>query len=231
MRTRLHSKVAQKFTVVSPKLALAFVGCACGLLTPPALGALSYDESISGDLSNSGLSPTLVSVAEGQNQVFGTTGRGTGGVDRDYFTFTVPTGLQITSIVVLPGTTTGDSLAFIGVQSGNQVTLPPNATEASGLLGWKHYNAANGNILSDLSIPAQGSTGFVPPLGAGTFAFWVQEFSAGTFSYGFDFSLEPAPVVSVPDSGPGLLGCTAIVALIALGQLRMRRMEISGIAR
>ena len=49
-----------------------------------------YNEAISGDLANSGLTPTGVTVTLGSNQILGTTG----GTDRDYFTFSVPAGLQ-----------------------------------------------------------------------------------------------------------------------------------------
>src|SRR5262245_65542933 len=54
-----------------------------------AHGAVIYSEAISGDFSNSGLTPTPVTVSAGSNQIFGTTGN-VGGTDRDYFTFSVP---------------------------------------------------------------------------------------------------------------------------------------------
>jgi hypothetical protein len=103
-----------------------------------ARGGVIYDESVSGDLSNSGLTPTLVSVALGSNELFGTTGKNASGViDRDYFTFTVPVGMELSAVTVLPGTQTlgtlGDS--FIGLQAGPQVTVLTSATTAAGLLG------------------------------------------------------------------------------------------------
>lgn len=50
-----------------------------------------YDESISGDLSSSGLASTVLTVSPGSNELFGTTGKNDAGVvDRDYFSFTVP---------------------------------------------------------------------------------------------------------------------------------------------
>src|ERR1051326_6779777 len=115
------------------------------LSADPVSGTVIYNEASSADLSNSGLAPTVLTVGPGQNQVFGTTGRGANGTDRDYFTFTVPNGFAITSIVVLPGTTTGGDVSFIGVEAGTQITLPTNASDATGLLGWKHYSANNGN--------------------------------------------------------------------------------------
>jgi len=77
------------------------------------LGSLStiyaasvYNEAVSGDLSNSGLTPTALSFSSGSNQVSGTTGN-SNGFDRDYFTFTVPSGNQLTSIIESAGTSVG----------------------------------------------------------------------------------------------------------------------------
>ena len=57
-------------TTVS-RLAIFVVACgARGQLN----GAVIYDKSVSGDLSISGLTPTVITVASGSNQVLGTTG-------------------------------------------------------------------------------------------------------------------------------------------------------------
>jgi len=158
-----------------------------------------YTESVSGDLSGSGLSPTPLTLALGSNQVFGTTGRTAGVVDLDYFRLTVPVGQVLTGITILPGTAglgpAGD--AFIGMQAGSQVTVLPTASNASGLLGWFHYDNTDvgKNILPLMGTSGFGSTGFTPPLPAGSYSFWVQELSTGTAPYGFDFTLatpEPA---------------------------------------
>jgi hypothetical protein len=162
-----------------------------------ARGSVIYNESVSGDLSNSGLTPTLLTVSLGSNQVFGTTGNTTA-VDRDYFTFTVPASLVLSSITLLPGTETlgplGDS--FIGVQLGPQVTLGTSPPNASGLLGWFHYSTGDigANILPLMGSAGLGSTGFTPPLPSGTYSFWVQELSTGTVPYGLDFTTQtPEP--------------------------------------
>jgi hypothetical protein len=159
-----------------------------------------YRESTSGDLSNSGLTPTVLPVSLGSNQVFGTTGRVTA-TDRDYFTITVPTGLQISQILELGGTTVGETVSFLGIQRGSQVTLPTNATTADGLLGWVHYGpvSTDTNILPDLGVPSQGSTGFSGALPAGNYAFWIQDFGAGTFSYAFDIRLAAASTAAAPE--------------------------------
>jgi len=161
-----------------------------------AFGGVIYDESISGDLSNSGLTPTLLPFLPGINQLFGTTGRTTA-VDRDYFTFTVPTGFVLSSIILAPGTQTSGPLgdSFIGLEAGPQVTVSPTATDATGLLGWFHYDAGDigTNILPLMGTAGQGATGFVPPLPAGTYSFWVQELSPGLVPYGFDIVVAPEP--------------------------------------
>jgi hypothetical protein len=179
----------------------------CAAAPSIAQGASIYDEAISGDLSNSGGAPTVLTAADGSNQLFGTTGRGGSGVDRDYFTLTVPAGSELTSINVLPGTTAGGPVSFIGMEAGKQVTLPTSPSDATGLLGWHHYGPAdiNTDILDDMSIPADGSSGFTPPLGSGSYSFWVQDFGSGIFNYGFDFALAP-----VPETGPGLLVVIAV---------------------
>jgi hypothetical protein len=170
------------------------------LYATAAHGDTVYNESISGDLSNNGLAPTLLTFGLGNNDVFGTTGKSAAGViDRDYFTFTLPEGMFLTGITVLPGTQTLGALgeSFIGVESGPEVDVSTSATTAAGLLGWFHYGSGdiNENILPMMGTSGLGSTGFTGFLPAGTYSFWVQEASVGTVNYGLDFTVatpEPA---------------------------------------
>jgi hypothetical protein len=182
--------------------------------------AVLYDESLSGDLSNSGLAPTSLAVAEGENQILGTLGTGANGTDLDSFTFTVPSGLELTAIVVLPGTTTGPLGTFFAVQSGNQVTVAPDAPDFTGLLGFTFYLAGNGNIITDVGLPGNGATGFIPPLGPGTYAFLVQDTAEGTFNYGLNFQL----IATAPDNGVGMTGCAVVFAALA-GLNRLKRVR------
>ena len=191
---------------------------ACAFLYGMAAhGDTIYNESVSGDLSNSGLTPTLLTVSLGSNDVFGTTGRNaTTGVDRDYFTFTIPQGQYLTAITVLPGTQTlgpmGES--FIGIESGPEVTVSPAATTAAGLLGWYHYDTGDigVNILPLMGTSGLGSTGFTTPLPAGTYSFWVQEGNVGTVPYGLEFTVatpEPASWTMLLMGMAALVGKTA----------------------
>jgi hypothetical protein len=193
-----------------------------------AHGDTVYNESVSGDLNNNGLTPTVLTFSQGLNDVFGTTGKGagpTGVIDRDYFTFTVAPGLELTSITVLPGTMTlgaGD-LSFIGVEAGPVVDVLTSATTAAGLLGWTHYGVddiTNGtNILPLMGIPNLGSTGFTGPLPPGTYSFWVQEASVGTVQYGLEFNEAPEPSTWTML----LTGMTLLAGTAARRAARLRR--------
>lgn len=184
--------------MTSHKLGSIVLMASAFLYAAAAHGDTIYNETFSGDLSNSGLAPTLLTVSLGLNDLFGTTGKTGTVIDRDYFTFTVPQGLELTAITVLPGTetlgTAGES--FIGIESGPQVTVSTAATTATGLLGWYHYDDTSDigtNILPLMGTSGLGSTGFTGPLPSGTYSFWVQEASAGNVPYGLEFTVAPEP--------------------------------------
>ena len=177
-----------------------------------AYGSTIYNESVSGDLSNNGLAPTVLTISTGLNDVIGTTGRTGSIIDRDYFTFTVSPGQQLTSLTVLPGTAPLGALAesFIGIQAGPQVTVSTAATDATGLLGWDHYIGTN--ILTQIGTSGLGSTGFTGPLPSGTYSFWVQDFNVGTIPYGFEFAVTPSAVTPEPSTLTLMLSGLALLA-------------------
>ncbi len=200
--------------------ALLLFACA---IVPVQSRATDYLESTSGDFSNDGLHPTSIgAVTAGSNSIFGSTGRGTSGLDRDYFTLTVPAGFEITLLTELPGTSVGGSFSFIGLESGTQVTLPTNTATAAGLLGWTHYGVGdiNTDILPRMGISSNGSTGFTPPLGAGSYSFWIQDFNAGVFNYGFNIGVQSIPE---PGSAGLLLGSGCGIGLFAFSGLKRKR--------
>ena len=87
-----------------------------GTLSLPTFAATIYDETVDGNASSNGLSPTLVVLAQGSNQILGTNGNATAASLRDYFTFNVPVGLMLTSITLLD--TAIGNVGFIGLQAG-----------------------------------------------------------------------------------------------------------------
>ena len=178
-----------------------------------------YSESSNGDLSNDGLNPTPITLGAGSNDIVGTTGGATAPNTRDYFTVFVPSNLRLVSLIERAGTQAGN-VGFLGVESGTQVTLPTNTTSAAGLLGWIHYPpaATDTDILPTMAVAANGSSGFVPPLGAGNYAFWLQDSSPGTFAY--DFSIVLA---SVPEPSVFALMIGGIVALWPVIRRRARQ--------
>lgn len=175
---------------------LGLVASVTGALAmlPAAQAATVYDESLSGDLSGSGLAPTFVALAAGSNLVLGTTGRQNGVVDRDYLTFTVPAGWLLSAVTPLPGTgTVAGGLAFIGIESGGQVTTPVTGP-ATTLLGWHHYSPGDiGVNILPLIGTGTGAIGFTGALGAGNYAVWIQETGTGTVPYVMEFTLTAVP--------------------------------------
>lgn len=93
------------------------------------------------------------------------------------------------------GTDVGGAVSFVGVQAGSVMTVPPNTGTAAGLLGWTHYGSADVglDILRPMGLAGAGASGFTPPLSAGTYTFWVQDFSGTDIGYEFQYTVTPVP--------------------------------------
>jgi PEP-CTERM motif len=181
--------------------------------------AADWNEAVNGDLSGDGLVPTVLSVAAGSNAVRGTTGREFAGgpVDRDYFTLTVPAGHELSELNVLAGTLTLGDGSFIGLMSGSTFTVPPTTQTANGLLGWTLFNENNigDDLLGFMSTPNFGSSGFSPPLPAGSYSFWVQETAVGVSTYALSLT-----VTAVPEPATALFMLGGLAALAAARKRR-----------
>ncbi|MBC7938935.1 MAG: PEP-CTERM sorting domain-containing protein [Chitinophagaceae bacterium] len=166
-------------------------------LTPVA-DANSLDEAVVGDFSNDGLVPTLflLDAAPGNNVLSGRVGRVAGVVDRDYVHVVVPTGYFWTGLIVGDSTLGGGGgSAFIGLGSGASTSVLPTTSTAAGLLGFALYGEGDrGNdILDDMAISGQGSSGFTTPLSAGSYTLWIQELATGDYPYSFNLTVSAVP--------------------------------------
>ena len=198
------------------KYALAFkLGClALGLWQAiPGQAAIVWDESTQGELSANALLPTALAMAPGSNIVLGTVGDSGSGVDRDYFTFNVPAGIQLSALILLGNTSVSGGVAFLAMQAGPQITVTPSGVGVENLLGFIHYDA--GMVNQDL-LPQMGLR-IAPPLPAGSYSVWVQE-TGGVVPFGLNFVLS-----AVPEPGAGALLLAGLAGLAGLHGVRRRR--------
>ncbi|MCP9814689.1 ExeM/NucH family extracellular endonuclease [Synechococcus lacustris] len=177
--------------------------------TPPA----------SADYSNDPLKPTVISL-NGSAAAFKTSisNNVTGTSDvADYVTFEVPAN-QILSSIKLASYTSTDSKAFIGLQSGKEITA--SASNATPLKGYSHFGtaseAATAKVGEDLISKFGG------PLTAGNYSLWIQQIGAST-DYSFDLQLSDAPaslpVISIiaTDASAGEFGDAASLRISRTG--------------
>ncbi|MEM9223247.1 MAG: malectin domain-containing carbohydrate-binding protein, partial [Pseudomonadota bacterium] len=152
------------------------------------------------DFSDDHLAPTDIgTLAEGETTIVATQqgDNAPGGRERDYFTFTVADGQQLTGII-LEGFETdeqGTPQAFIGINDTGQIPTDPVTFEnVEQMLGGYVYNSGDvvnqatsndGNLLDELGdgsefdgpqeILFRGGEGFEGPLPAGTYTIWLNQ--------------------------------------------------------
>lgn len=176
---------------------LQFTCCLSTLLllaSAPATLAADYAETANGDLSSDRLAPTPFLLSIGANTLAASTASG----DLEFFTAQVPAGVQLNRLT-LDSYVSDDIRAFMGVVAGSTFPTDPNTTSASELLGYTHLGPIDTPIGADF-LPTLGSAfqaqGFVPPLPAGNYTFWIQQFGGDTaYSMTFSAGLVPEPAV------------------------------------
>lgn len=187
---------------------------AATVLAPSAVYATNFTETV--DFSNDPAHPTLLgALTPGANLITGTINTfgsrvGPHGerttIDADYLTFVVPTGYLLTNFVVSTGTSIltdprADNV-FLGIASGDHVSVDPSFSSAAGLLGWTLVNQTQlgSDILAAIGaatapgFPVPGATGFTGPLGAGTYTLWLEDADeAAAYSFNAVTAAVPEP--------------------------------------
>lgn len=218
----LFSKNLKKaLSMIRATIVTGFLFFAASFLLAPsnASAAFAYIESVNGDLSGNNLAPTqLGNATAGSNTVTGSSGS----VEADIFTFVVPTGFRLDTIVLTSFSSSSANM-FLSIDSGatyefsieeinNQINLPDlNLVLGSALIGTSPGVSVGDDILDNLgsSAPLLLGAGFTPPLPAGTYSVYIQE--TGAFSnYGLSFN-----VSAVPEPGClTLFGCLPLSAFL-----------------
>jgi hypothetical protein len=156
---------------------------------PGAEAATIWNESTDGDLSNDRLVPSLLTLASGSNVVQGTVGDGGTGVDRDYFSITVPTGMVLTELTFTPLTSPSGDVSFIALEAGPQMTVTPLGQGLQDLLGFEHVGRDLIGF-NQLPVLAPSLNGVLP---SGIYSLWYQD-TGGPAAYGIDFTVTPVPL-------------------------------------
>ena len=179
-----------------------------------AQAATRWDESVDGDLSSDGLAPTPLLMGAGSNLVLGLVGNSGLGIDRDYFSFLVPTGSTLAAIKLLSNTAVSGGASFIAIEPGAQLDVSPSGAGVERLIGFAHYgnDQIGTNILPDMAISFSGA------LPSGVYSVWVQD-TGGPATYGLDFVISSA----VPEPGSLLMLACGLAMVAGVTRRRTSR--------
>lgn len=167
-------------------LAIVVLSAAAG-----ARAQVIYNEFVQGDISDDRFSPTALVLSEGSNILLGFMAGAQGPtVDLDYFSITIPAGLQLDQII-LTEYFSQDPVAFLAIQPGPIFPNDPLTVEPGDLMGWTHLEVGQVG-LDVLAVMGTQGQGFIPPLPAGVYTFWAQQLGEPT-DYTLDFVVTPAP--------------------------------------
>lgn len=198
----------------SPAAVLAVAVALVAGISPVAAATL-WDESLSGDLSDTKTTPTALVLAQGTQSIVGTLDGS--GDSQDWISLVVPAGQALSSIKLISYVST-DGQGFTGVQAGS--SFVGSEFSASSYAGYALFGTAatNGGVvgadlLAIMANPAlaTGATGLAVPIGAGTWTFLIQQLGAAT-AYQFDYEVVPIPEPT-----------TSLLTTAGLGFLAWRR--------
>ena len=175
-----------------------------------ATHAVTYVESVDGDLSGDYIEPTPIALDVGaDNFLIGSLAGGES--DLDLFTLAVPDGAALTALHVVEFGGGGNG-SFIGLQPGSGLSANPVPSQAfPDAIGYAIIGELDAAVDKDVldtitaSPPFNGATS----LPAGTYAGWLNETGAGsTYELQFVVTAIPEPQVGL------LLSVFGAVALI-----------------
>ena len=185
---------------------------ACMVFAGSASADLMWDEAIDGDLSDDYLNPTQIFTKGVNNHVIFTTATGD---DREYFTFTIDAGYQLSALILDGFATDPDTnLAFLGVAEGSVFPTGPDAPDVTTLLGYGLIGLSDvGNDILQLIGLGGGAQGFSGPLGPGTYTWWAQETAPSVDDWDLNFVVTEIPAP----------GAFALLGIAGLAGSRRRR--------
>ena len=150
-----------------------------------SFGVTIFDELTDGELSNSGLAPTSVTLMLGANTIIGEIGNNgqtgaTDGTDGDFFTFSILDGFVVESFSI---TRAGANFqSFVGYNDAATIT----ETSVAGLAGGNLFN--NNGTLGTANI-----TPIPTSFGAGDHTFVFQEVANQVADFSVTFNLAAIP--------------------------------------
>jgi hypothetical protein len=192
------------------KISFAAAALAAGFAA--SAHAVDFTEPTDGDLSDDRFNTSQFTLDLGANTFVSQTANSNDFVngDIDYLTVTIPTGLQLDSIILNESSANGDDTAFIGLAPGEDFPVDPMAPDPSLLTGFVLTDGSliGTNILDDLQNFDPS-----PILGESTQSFWIQQTGTAltTVSLTFNVSVIPAP------------GAAALFGFAGLAAARRRR--------
>jgi PEP-CTERM motif len=209
---RLISEHPRKITMPAPFRILSVAVLL--VLSLHGRAAIVWAENINGDLSSDPAAPTPITFQLGSNIINGTVFTGTD--TRDYITFTIGAGFQLTSLRLLvyddlgTGTPNDGNTGFHAINLG-ATSFIPSVLTADQFLGGDHLNPPVGvDLLPTLASAPLAGTGFTVPLGPGTYSYLVQQTGPQVTGYSLEFDVVPEP-------------SSVVLAMVGIGALVRRQ--------